>query len=420
MHSRSFSHVLSLQSQLQAMQTYWALTSRMATGLNVGTEYDCHGDSWLLASCMCCIWLFQTEKLQQCSVQPHDRSSNRHQDAPLAEEEGEAVVAGLPLPAGVFSGEAALSLLGSELTKASLSLLTSTCIDQCDSRHASSWKAWPQPSSWWLQCGEMSLQMMDWYSSQIMILSADKGVVQHTDFSISVMKVHATRPLSACVHGSPYNSKIAWWRAKIAQWRRDAAIANDVQSTAADVIEWFLSYEECFVQNPNTFLPVVHDMSGMLQAFHGDRQPWHNCFICTAMTNRMLFSGRRATPAAVINLQRVLHCRQDSKSIPPESDSGVGGLAARLGCTPGQRSTSAPAHTAAEAHSAAAPPAQNQESALRCPCSSPATDQPSFCLLAWQRQDQPQDKTNWWLRACKAEFQLYTAHTVDVRLACHA
>ncbi len=44
-----------------------------------------------------------------------------------------------------------------------------------------------------------------------MILSADKGVVQHTDFSISVMKVHATRPLSACVHGSPYNSKIAWW-----------------------------------------------------------------------------------------------------------------------------------------------------------------------------------------------------------------
>ncbi|KAA6429068.1 MAG: hypothetical protein FRX49_01178 [Trebouxia sp. A1-2] len=35
-------------------------------------------------------------------VQPHDRSCNGHQAEPLAEEEAEAVGAGLPLPAGVL------------------------------------------------------------------------------------------------------------------------------------------------------------------------------------------------------------------------------------------------------------------------------------------------------------------------------
>lgn len=81
---------------------------------------------------------FQTGKDLHCSTQPHDRSGNRRQAAPLAEEGGEAVVAGLPLPAGVLTDEAALSLLGSQFTKASLSLLTSTCIDQHEPCHASS------------------------------------------------------------------------------------------------------------------------------------------------------------------------------------------------------------------------------------------------------------------------------------------
>ena len=51
--------------------------------------------------------------------------------------------------------------------------------------------------------------------------------------------------------------------------RCEAAIADNGQGAAAEAIECFLSYQKWFVQNPNTFLPVMGNVSGLLHVFQG-------------------------------------------------------------------------------------------------------------------------------------------------------
>ncbi len=104
-----------------------------------------------------------------------------------------------------------------------------------------------------------------------MILFANKRYCNTLIFSMSVMIVHATSPLSACMYICPYNSKIAWWRPRIAgtaQCCRDAAIAEDDQSAAAEVIECFPLTSEMDCSKSNTCLPFVDNVSGLLQVIH--------------------------------------------------------------------------------------------------------------------------------------------------------